>query len=77
MTTESPGPTLLDLADIQGGILRTYGDGFPKGRNFYLMVRDAKRGRAFVEALRPRITTAARWKDPDREEPLVRTRNPG
>jgi Dyp-type peroxidase family len=72
----APAATLLDLADIQGGILRTYGDGFPKGRNFYLSVRDARAGRAFVEALRPRITTAARWKDPKREEPLLRTRNP-
>ncbi|MCJ2186479.1 Dyp-type peroxidase [Novosphingobium beihaiensis] len=69
-------PTLLDLADIQGGILRTYGGGFPKGRNFFLTIRDERKGRAFVEALRPRITTAARWKDPEREEPLVRTRNP-
>lgn len=76
MTTVVPEPTLLDLADIQGGILRTYGDGFPKGRNFYLTVRDAAKGRAFVEALRPRITTAARWKDPNRAEPLLRTRNP-
>jgi Dyp-type peroxidase family len=72
----APAATLLDLADIQGGILRTYGDGFPKGRNFYLTVRDARGGRAFVEALRPKITTAARWKDPHREEPLLRTRNP-
>lgn len=72
----APAATLLDLADIQGGILRTYGDGFPKGRNFYLTVRDARKGRAFVEALRPKITTAARWKDPNREEPLLRTRNP-
>ncbi|MCW3846038.1 hypothetical protein OF829_02225 [Sphingomonas sp. LB-2] len=76
MTNPTPSPTLLDLADIQGGILRTYGDGFPKGRNFYLTVRDGKKGRAFVEALLPRITTAARWKDPNREEPLLRTRNP-
>lgn len=79
MTTDpapAPAPTLLDLADIQGGILRTYGDGFPKGRNFYLTVRKPVEGRAFVEALRPRITTAARWKDPKREEPLLRTRNP-
>ncbi|KTF68510.1 Dyp-type peroxidase [Sphingomonas sp. HT-1] len=75
-TNTAPAATLLDLADIQGGILRTYGDGFPKGRNFYLTVRDARKGRAFVEALRPRITTAARWKDPEREEPLLRTRNP-
>lgn len=72
----APATTLLDLADIQGGILRTYGDGFPKGRNFYLTVRDAKKGRAFVTALLPKITTAARWKDPNREEPLLRTRNP-
>lgn len=75
-THTAPTTTLLDLADIQGGILRTYGDGFPKGRNFYLTVRDARKGRAFVEALRPKITTAARWKDPNRLEPLLRTRNP-
>lgn len=75
-TNTAPAATLLDLADIQGGILRTYGDGFPKGRSFYLTVRDARKGRAFVEALLPKITTAARWKDPKREEPLLRTRNP-
>lgn len=75
-THSAPAATLLDLADIQGGILRTYGDGFPKGRNFYLTVRDARKGRAFVTALLPKITTAARWKDPNRQEPLLRTRNP-
>ncbi len=64
----------LDLADIQGGILRVYG--FPKARYFFLTIRNPDKGRAFVETLRPRITTAARWKDPDREEPLLRTRNP-
>ena len=67
----------LDLADIQGGILRAYGrQGFPKARYFFLTIRDAAKGRAFVETLRPRITTAARWKNPDRGEPLLRTRNP-
>ncbi|MDB5693046.1 MAG: hypothetical protein JWO81_2109 [Alphaproteobacteria bacterium] len=67
----------LDLADIQGGILRAYGrQGFPKARYFFLNVRDPAKGRAFVEALRPNITTAARWKNPDRGEPLLRTRNP-
>ncbi len=75
-THSASAATLLDLADIQGGILRTYGDGFPKGRNFYLTVRDARKGRAFVTALLPKITTAARWKDPNRQEPLVRTHNP-
>src|SRR5581483_11062916 len=43
---------------------------------FFLNVRDPVKGRAFVEALRPRITTAARWKDPNRGEPLLRTRKP-
>lgn len=67
----------LDLADIQGGILRAYGrQGFPKARYFFLNVRDPAKGRRFVEAVRPRITTAARWKNPDRGEPLMRTRNP-
>jgi len=67
----------LDLADIQGGILRAYGrQGFPKARYFFFSVHDAAKGRAFVEALRPRVTTAARWKNPERGEPLLRTRNP-
>jgi len=67
----------LDLADIQGGILRAYGrQGFPKARYLFFTVRDAAKGRAFVEALRPRITTGARWKNPERGEPLLRTRNP-
>ena len=68
---------LLDLADIQGGILRAYGlSGFPKARYFFLTVRDPAAGRAFVEALRPKICTAAKWIDPARGEPLQRTRNP-
>jgi deferrochelatase/peroxidase EfeB len=72
--TGGPG---LDLADIQGGILRAYGrQGFPKARYFFLTIRDPEKGRALVEELRPRITTAARWKNPDRGDPLLRTRNP-
>jgi Dyp-type peroxidase family len=67
----------LDLADIQGGILRAYGRlGFPKARYFFLHIRDGDKGRALIEALRPRITTAARWKNTGRGEPLVRTHNP-
>ena len=69
--------TALDLADIQGGILRAYGrQGFPKARCFFLTIRDPIKGRHFVEQLRPRITTAARWKNPKRGEALMRTRNP-
>ncbi len=67
----------LDLADIQGGILRAYGrQGFPKARYFFLHVTHAAKGRRFIEALRPRITSAARWTNPKRGEPLLRTRHP-
>jgi Dyp-type peroxidase family len=67
----------LDLADIQGGILRAYGRlGFPKARYFFFHIGNGEKGRALVEALRPRITTAARWKNTARGEPLLRTRNP-
>ena len=67
----------LDFADIQGGILRAYGrQGFPKARYFFLTVRDAVQGRRFVWELRPHVTTAARWNDPARGEPLMRSRHP-
>ncbi len=67
----------LDLADIQGGILRAYGRlGFPKARYFFLTIHDAAKGRTFVEALRPHVTTAARWVNPKRGEPLLRTHRP-
>jgi deferrochelatase/peroxidase EfeB len=67
----------LDLADIQGGILRAYGRlGFPKARYFFLTVTDGQKGRGVVEALRRHITTGARWVDPTRGEPLLRTRHP-
>jgi deferrochelatase/peroxidase EfeB len=67
----------LDLADIQGGILRAYGrQGFPKARYFFLTVKDAAKGRHFVMALRPRITTASRWENPNRGAPLLRGSHP-
>ena len=50
--------TLLDLADIQGGILRAYGrQGFPKARAFFLTVRGD--GRILVQLTieyRPELT---------------------
>jgi deferrochelatase/peroxidase EfeB len=67
----------LDLADIQGGVLRAYGrQGFPKARYVFLTIHDGAKGRRFIEAVRPRITTAARWVDPKRGEPLLRSRHP-
>ena len=67
----------LDLADIQGDILRAYGrQGFPKARYFFFNVRDAVKGRGFIEALRPRITTAARWENPKQGRPFQRGHHP-
>jgi deferrochelatase/peroxidase EfeB len=52
----------LDLADIQGNILTAYGKlGFPKGRNLVFNVRRPDAGRAFVEMVRPLVTSALRW----------------
>ncbi|HBF30005.1 hypothetical protein [Rhizobium sp.] len=52
----------LDLADIQGNILTAYGkQGFPKGRMLLFTVNRAQAGRAFVELIRPKVTSALRW----------------
>jgi deferrochelatase/peroxidase EfeB len=53
---------MLDLADIQGNVLTAYGKlGFPKGCVLLFHVGEAAAGRAFVERLRPQVTTALRW----------------
>ncbi|MEA3410905.1 MAG: peroxidase [Pseudomonadota bacterium] len=54
----------LDLADIQGNILRAYGRyGFPFARYYILGIKSgrAAEGRAFVDRVRPRVTSAVRW----------------
>ena len=67
----------LDLDDIQGNILRAYGgQGFPKARYFFLNVREPAAGRRFIEALRPRVTTAARWDNPKQGKPFHRGHHP-
>jgi Dyp-type peroxidase family len=53
----------LDLADIQGNILRDYGNKFPFARFFFLRINNAAAGRAFILALGPKITNAIAWKD--------------
>ncbi len=52
----------LDLADIQGNIHRPYGRfGFPYNRHLFFNIADPAAGRRFVEAMRPRVTTAEPW----------------
>ncbi len=66
----------LDLADIQGNILAAYGkQGYPIGRVMLFRIdggdaeKRAERGRNFVAALRPRVTTALRWDDDKPKRP--------
>ncbi len=52
----------LDLTDIQGNIIKTYGRfSFVKARYLLLRVNDADNGRAFVGAISKKITSAVRW----------------
>jgi Dyp-type peroxidase family len=52
----------LDLADLQGNINRPYGRfGFPYSRHLFFAIHDPAAGRRFVQAIRPRITTAEPW----------------
>ncbi len=56
------GTSKLELADLQGNILTAYGRlGFPKARYLLFHVDNAAAGRAFVQALQRRVTTALRW----------------
>jgi Dyp-type peroxidase family len=67
----------FDLDDIQGNILRAYGgQGFPKARYLFFNVQNAAKGRHFIEQLRPRITTAARWENPKQGKPFHRGHHP-
>ncbi|MEO1092902.1 MAG: peroxidase [Pseudomonadota bacterium] len=59
----------LELHDIQGNVTRAYGRyRFPLGRYFFLHIGDAKAGRQFVDDIRHRVTTAARWKEGERPD---------
>lgn len=65
--------TNLELADIQGNILTAYGRlGFPKARYLLFHVGNAAAGRAFVDALRLRVTTALRWPSTRKGRPVGR-----
>ena len=64
----------LDLADIQGNIVRPYGRfGFPFTRHMFFGIAEARAGRRFVEQVRHRVTTSVRWGaidgDPDPQAP--------
>jgi deferrochelatase/peroxidase EfeB len=52
----------LNHEDIQGHVIRAYGRySYPVARYLFLHVAEAGAGRAFVDAVRRRVTTATRW----------------
>lgn len=52
----------LDLADIQGNIVRPYGRfGFPITRHLFFNIGKPEAGRRFVDAVRERVTSSERW----------------
>jgi deferrochelatase/peroxidase EfeB len=52
----------LDLADIQGHILRAYGRfGYPMARYVFLNIRHSDKARRFVAAVTQKTTTAINW----------------
>lgn len=62
MTTNQKCPVDIEYGDLQGNVLTAYGRlGFPYGCFGVLTVHNAAAGRALVERLRPRVTTALRW----------------
>jgi len=64
MTQRQTAPArALDLADIQGNILRPYGRfGFPFTRHIFFNIGNATAGRCFVERLRHEVTTGEPWR---------------
>ena len=75
--TQQSCPVDIEFGDVQGGILTAYGRlGFPFGRFGLIGVANPKSGRAFVERLRHRITTAVRWPSYGKEFAIGRRQVP-
>jgi len=53
--------TSIDLADIQGDILKAYGNRYRHTSYVFIGVGDAARGRAWLSDLVDRVTTAVHW----------------
>jgi Dyp-type peroxidase family len=51
----------LDLSDIQGDILRAYGNAYRRTTYLFFRIDDAERGKAWLRSLLPRVTTAQQW----------------
>jgi Dyp-type peroxidase family len=52
---------MIELADLQGGVVRGYGQRFGVARHLFARVRDPDAARAFLAALADPVTTAQEW----------------
>jgi Dyp-type peroxidase family len=52
---------MIEVAELQGGILRGYGRGFPVARHLFARVRDARAARVFLAELADPVTTEQEW----------------
>jgi Dyp-type peroxidase family len=52
----------IDLADIQGDILRAYGNRYDRTSYIFVGIDDAERGRAWLRGILPHVTTAEPWR---------------
>jgi Dyp-type peroxidase family len=54
----------IDLADIQGDILRAYGNGYPFTSYVFVGVRDPAASQEWLRGIYDRVTTAVPWNGP-------------
>jgi len=52
---------VIDVADLQGGIVRGYGQRFAFARHLFARVREPRAARAFLAALADPVTTEQEW----------------
>ena len=52
---------MIDTADLQGGIVRGYGQRFAFARHLFARVREPRDARAFLAALADPVTTEQEW----------------
>ncbi len=63
-------PPVIDLADVQGDILRAYGNAYTRTTYVFVGVTEAARGRDWLRVFVDRTTTAAPW-SPDGKPPFA------
>jgi Dyp-type peroxidase family len=63
-------PPAIDFADIQGDILRAYGNRFDRTSYVFVGVGEPERGQAWLRGLVERVTTAVAWNGNEPESTL-------